>query len=88
MDHQGVEAERREREVHQPPAGRYGVPAIRRPGPCADRPRLFDILIGFSMFMTGAVLTLTLIGAPIGLPLFAAGLGLMLSDRPCPGGSG
>jgi len=38
------------------------------------------------MFMTGGVLMLTLIGAPIGIPLFAAGLGLMFSDTPCPGG--
>ena len=52
--------------------------------PCPDRPWFWGIAIGFPMFMTGAVLTITLIGAPIGIPLFASGLGLMLSSKPCP----
>jgi hypothetical protein len=43
------------------------------------------IIIGFSLFMTGGALLLTVIGAPVGILLFAAGLGLMLSlgeERP------
>jgi hypothetical protein len=51
--------------------------------PCPDRPWLWGLVIGFPMFMTGGVLSLTLIGAPFGIPLFAAGLGLMLSGKPC-----
>jgi len=45
---------------------------------------LLGILIGFPLFMTGSVLIFTLIGAPFGIPMFAAGLGLMLSSKPCP----
>jgi hypothetical protein len=52
--------------------------------PCPERPWLFGILIGFPMFMTGGVLILTLIGAPLGIILFHAGLGFMLSSKPCP----
>ena len=51
--------------------------------PCADRPSISRILIGFPIFMTGGVLILTLFAAPIGIPVFAAGLGLMLSPKPC-----
>ena len=52
--------------------------------PCPDRVWAWGILIGFPLFMTGAALTITLIGAPLGIPMFAAGLGLMLSGKPCP----
>jgi hypothetical protein len=52
--------------------------------PCPDRVWVWGILIGFPLFMTGAVLTITLIGAPLGIPMFAAGLGLMLTSKPCP----
>jgi hypothetical protein len=33
--------------------------------------------------LIGFLLTLTLFGALLGIPLWAAGLGLMLSPRPC-----
>jgi hypothetical protein len=33
--------------------------------------------------ITGFTLILTFFGAPVGIPLWAAGLGLMLSPRPC-----
>lgn len=55
------------------------------PTACPDGPWLWGILLGFPMFMTGGVLMLTLIGAPLGIPLFHAGLGLMLSSKPCRG---
>jgi len=46
--------------------------------------RIERILITSPLFMTGGVLSITLIGAPLGIPLFASGLGLMLSSKPCP----
>jgi ABC-type sulfate transport system permease component len=46
-----------------------------------ELPGLLAVLIGFSMFMTGATLILTLIGIPFGIPLFVAGLGLMLTPK-------
>jgi hypothetical protein len=33
--------------------------------------------------LIGFLLALTLFGAPLGIPLWAAGLGLMLSPGPC-----
>jgi hypothetical protein len=33
--------------------------------------------------LIGFFLMLTLFGAPLGIPLWAAGMGLMLSRRPC-----
>ena len=50
--------------------------------PRHDRPWLLGILIGFPLFMTGGVLMISLIGAPVGILLFAAGVGLMLSSKP------
>lgn len=46
-----------------------------------ELPGLLAVLIGFAMFMTGATLILTLIGIPFGIPLFVAGLGLMLTPK-------
>jgi hypothetical protein len=51
-----------------------------------DRPWGWGILIGFPLFMTGGMLILTVIGAPLGILMFAAGLGLMLTPRPEKGG--
>jgi hypothetical protein len=42
---------------------------------------LLAILIGFGLYMTGGVLILTLIGAPIGIPMLIAGLALMLEPK-------
>ena len=50
-----------------------------------ERPWLFGILIGFPLFMTGGALMFTLIGTPVGILLFGAGLGLMLSPKPVRG---
>ncbi len=51
--------------------------------PCPERIWWFGVLLGGPLMLTGFVLTLSLIGAPLGIPLWAAGLGLMLSPRPC-----
>ncbi len=50
-----------------------------RVGP--DLPSLSGILIGSVLFVTGWMLVLTIIGIPFGLPMFAAGLGLMLTPK-------
>jgi hypothetical protein len=42
---------------------------------------MVTVLVGFGLFMTGGTLILTLIGIPFGIPLFAAGLGLMLDPK-------
>ena len=75
MEHMGFEAEgpRRVARTERAIAAQ----------PCPERPWLFGILIGFPLFMTGGVLMLTLIGWPVGILLFAAGLGLMQSNKPC-----
>lgn len=46
-----------------------------------ELPGLLQLLIGFALFMTGGTLILTLLGAPIGIPMFVAGLGLMLTPK-------
>lgn len=51
--------------------------------PCPERIWWFGILVGGPLMLIGFLLTLTLFGAPLGIPLWAAGLGLMLSPRPC-----
>jgi hypothetical protein len=46
-----------------------------------ELPGLLAVLIGFGMFMTGGVLILSLIGVPFGIPMFIAGLALMLTPK-------
>lgn len=46
-----------------------------------DVPSLGAVLIGSVMFLTGGLLIFTVIGIPFGIPLFAAGLGLMLTPK-------
>jgi hypothetical protein len=46
-----------------------------------DLPSLSGVVFGSIMFVTGVMLLLTVIGIPAGLPLFAAGLGWMLSPK-------
>lgn len=46
-----------------------------------DLPSLGAILIGSVLFLTGGTLIFTVIGIPFGIPLFAAGLGLMLTPK-------
>jgi hypothetical protein len=50
-----------------------------RSGP--ELPSLGAIVIGAILFMTGGSLLFTVIGAPLGILLFAAGLGLMLTPK-------
>jgi hypothetical protein len=54
-----------------------------RAEPCPVRIWWFGVLVGGPLTLIGFLLTLTLFGAPLGIPLWAAGLGLMLSPRPC-----
>jgi hypothetical protein len=46
-----------------------------------DLPSLGAVLIGSVLFLTGGMLMLSVIGIPLGILLFAAGLGLMLEPR-------
>lgn len=46
-----------------------------------DLPSLGGIVFGSVLFMTGGILMLTVIGIPLGIPLFAAGLGWMLAPK-------
>ncbi len=46
-----------------------------------ELPSLGAIVIGAILFMTGGSLLFTVIGAPLGILLFAAGLGLMLTPK-------
>jgi hypothetical protein len=43
-----------------------------------DLPSVGGLLVGSVLFLTGGILMLTIIGIPFGIPMFAAGLGLML----------
>ena len=46
-----------------------------------DLPSLSGIVWGSILFTTGGMLLFTIIGIPLGIPLFAAGLGLMLTPK-------
>lgn len=46
-----------------------------------ELPSLSGIVFGSILFMTGGLLMFTVIGIPLGIPLFAAGLGLMLTPK-------
>jgi hypothetical protein len=46
-----------------------------------ELPSLGGIVFGSILFMTGGLLMFTVIGIPLGIPLFAAGLGLMLTPK-------
>lgn len=46
-----------------------------------DLPSLSAVLIGSLLFTTGGMLLFTVIGTPLGILLFAAGLGLMLTPK-------
>jgi hypothetical protein len=46
-----------------------------------DLPSLSGVVFGSILFMTGGMLMLTVIGTPVGILLFAAGLGWMLTPR-------
>jgi hypothetical protein len=46
-----------------------------------DLPSLSGVVFGGIMFVTGTMLLFTIIGIPAGIPLFAAGLGWMLTPK-------
>ena len=46
-----------------------------------DLPSLSGVVFGSILFVTGMMLILTVIGAPFGILLFAAGLGWMLTPK-------
>jgi hypothetical protein len=52
----------------------------RTTGP--ELPSLGGVIGGSILFMTGGLLIFTIIGIPLGIPMLAAGLGLMLSPKP------
>jgi hypothetical protein len=46
-----------------------------------ELPSLGGVIGGSILFMTGGLLIFTIIGIPLGIPMFAAGLGLMLTPK-------
>ena len=46
-----------------------------------DLPSLSGVVFGSILFVTGMMLMLTVIGAPFGILLFAAGLGWMTTPK-------
>ena len=46
-----------------------------------DLPSLSGVVFGSILFMTGGLLIFTIIGIPLGIPMFAAGLGWMLTPK-------
>jgi hypothetical protein len=46
-----------------------------------ELPSLSAVLVGSGLFVTGGMLLFTVIGIPLGILLFAAGLGLMLTPK-------
>jgi hypothetical protein len=46
-----------------------------------DLPSLSGVVFGSILFIIGGTLMLTVIGAPLGILLFAAGLGWMLTPK-------
>jgi hypothetical protein len=46
-----------------------------------DLPSFSGVVFGSILFMTGGMLMFTVIGAPLGILLFAAGLGWMLTPK-------
>ena len=46
-----------------------------------DLPSLSGVVFGSILFVTGMMLTMTVIGAPFGILLFAAGLGWMTTPK-------
>lgn len=59
--------------------GRNAEPESSWVGP--DLPSLSGVLVGGALFMAGGSLMLTVIGIPLGIVLFAAGLGMMLTPK-------
>jgi hypothetical protein len=72
------------RTQEEPQAAAASSPGeAARAQPCPERIWWFGILVGGPLMLIGFFLILTLVGVPLGIPLWAAGLGLMLSPRPC-----
>jgi hypothetical protein len=46
-----------------------------------DLPSLSGVVFGSLLFVTGGMLLFTIIGIPLGIPMFAAGLGWMLTPK-------
>jgi hypothetical protein len=46
-----------------------------------DLPSLSGVVFGSILFVTGMMLIMTVIGAPLGILLFAVGLGWMLTPK-------
>ena len=46
-----------------------------------ELPSLGSIVVGTFLFMTGGMLMWTVIGTPVGILLFAAGLGMLLTPK-------
>jgi hypothetical protein len=46
-----------------------------------DLPGFWEVVIGSVLFLTGGSLLFTVIGIPVGLVMFGAGIGLMLEPK-------
>lgn len=63
------------------PATGTGSPPRTPGGVGPELPSLGGVLVGSILFVTGGMLIFTVIGIPLGLLMFAAGLGLMLTPK-------
>ena len=68
-------------EQTSPPGGPPSAPGTSQGWIGPDLPSLSAVLIGSVLFTTGGMLLFTVIGTPLGIVLFAAGLGLMLTPK-------
>jgi hypothetical protein len=67
--------------VEEATMNRSAGPEAPRPGIGPELPSLGGVIAGSILFMTGGLLIFTVIGIPLGIPMFAAGLGLMLTPK-------
>jgi hypothetical protein len=74
---------RQRRDANDLPKAALPQGAATGAQPCPERIWWFGVLVGGLLMLLGFLLTLSLVGALLGIPLWAAGLGLMLSPRPC-----
>jgi hypothetical protein len=68
-------------ERSSPATGARSSPGTPRGAVGPELPSLGGVLVGSFLFVTGGMLIFTVIGIPLGLLMFAAGLGLMLTPK-------
>ena len=77
MDHDRTDAEGQTARAK----GTRPTPGTQPGAVGPELPSLSSVLIGSVLFVTGGMLIFTVIGIPLGILMFAAGLGLMLTPK-------